>query len=561
MGKLDNKPDVELDAHIQNVLALVSGPARHRTILRVGIPTLIGLTILLLHEYSLEELVGKHWGEIINHLGIAFIVSGIVVFGYEWRSEQKHLMALTVKLSNVLDKSDRMAVRNGLANIAGPHGERFARSFLSLADSIARFGSAWTAQSYREFLAHYLEELTDKAAGLAEMSQKLEGKTVVAGSEYRLLMPNAAKLIDVLVMETTHALSERRGKYYAVSDASTWDNLTEFRWAFHESLVKVPTKRIFVLGRDSDQTLSPKRVHDILREHFQDARKSNGQYEMKVTSSDEYHHLPAIPELSGAEHFGIWAPESLTPIAVFAIDANLSNFRIAPASPEVINGFRTLWDHLDDLSERFFGESGVPIGEVILQDYLLAYRVKRLGHAAYYRGVSKMALWRDGGMKKFFAASSDAIRTKNLNVKRIFVLDTPVQTKDRYVLDVIRSHARVEKESTLYEWRICLSSELPRNLQPPGIAMFEDSDGRGHELREIAISAAPGARPQNDGKPDIKPPEVDAKPQTFLERQRAFDDFWESIADRQARIARLFRGHADEVLDIIRDPDAKPPRS
>jgi len=560
---MEKRESAKLDAHVENALILVSGPAKHRAILRVGIPTLIGVTILLLHEYGIEELVGKHWGAIINHLGIAFIVSGIVVFGYEWRSEQKHLMALTAKLSNVLDRSDRMAVRNGLANIAGPHGERFAESFLSLADSIARFGSAWTAQSYREFLAHYLEELTDKAAGLADMSKKLERRTVGVGSEYRLLMPNAAKLIDVLVMETTRALSKRPGKYYAVSDASTWDNLTEFRSAFGESLAKVPTKRIFVLGRESDQVMSPKRVHDILREHFEQVRKSNGQYEMKVTSDDEYRHLPAIPELSSAVHFGIWAPEDRQPIAVFAIDANLSNFRIAPASPEMINGFRTLWWHLDDLSEeRFLGEaSKVPIGEAILQDYLLAYRVKRLGHGAHYRGVSKMAMWRDGGMKKFFAASCDAIKTKELYVKRIFVLDAPVQPRDPYVLDVIRSHAKVEKETTLYQWRICLSSELPKDLQPPGIAMFEDSDGKGQELREVALSAAPADRPDTHAKRNIRPPEVDAKPQTFVARQRAFDDFWDSLADRNTRIALLFRGHAEEVLGIIANPDAEPPRT
>ena len=556
MEKLESaKPD----AHIEPALVLVPGPAKHRAYLRVGIPTAIGLAILMFHSSIEAQLANPHWAEIINHLGIAFLVSGIVVFGYEWRSEQKNLMALTAKLSNVLDKSDRMAVRNALVNIAGPHGYRFSESFLTLAESIARLGDEWTAQSYREFLAHYLEELADKASGLADMNQRLRRKTVAAGSEYRLLMPNAAKLIDVLVMETTHALTKHPGKYYAVSDASTWDNLTAFSSASSESLVKVPTKRIFVLGRDSDLSLDPKRVHDILREHFKQARESNGNYEMKITSDDEYRHMPAIPELSGAVHFGIWAPHDLPPIAVFAIDANLSNFRIAPATQEMINGFRTMWARLDDLSGRLLGESKVPVGEAILQDYLLAYRVKRLGHGARYRGVSKMAVWRDGGMKKFFAASCDAIRKKELNVKRIFVLDAPEQPRDRYVLDVIRSHARVEKETKLYQWRICLSEKLPDALKPPGIAMFADSDGRGHELREIAITAAPDDQPQSDATRSIKPPEVDARPQTFLDRQRAFDDFWETLADREALIRLLFRGHAEEVLRIIANPDADLP--
>jgi hypothetical protein len=538
----------KLDAHIRNAVILVAGPAKHRAYLRVGVPIAIGFAIVFFHKFIDAKLV-PHWAEVVNHLGIAFLVSGIVVFGYEWRSEQKNLMALTAKLSNLLDKTDRMAVQSSLANIAGEDGYRFGKYFLSLADSIARLSKAWTGPSYRAFLAHYLEELTDKAAGLADMSEKLQRKAIVVGSEFRLLMPDASKLIDVLVETTMRELLRHKGEYYAVSDASTWARLTAFGSAHREAWEsgRVQMKRIFVLGRDSDLTIDPKVVHDILNSHFEQARTAGNHYEMKVTSEDEYQHLRAIPELNGAVHFGIWVPEREAPIAVFAIDDNFSNFRIAPAPPEMIHGFDSMWARLDDLSgKQHLGEmSKVPIGDAILTDYLLAYRVKRLGHGAHYRGISKMAMWRDGGMKRFFETSRDAIRTKELHVKRIFVLDKPEDRKDRHVLEVIRAHAQVEAETmqkNLYQWRICLRKDLPPELKPSGIAMFEDDGDTGHVLSEVAVSAVADT-----------PAQVDAKPQTYANRKRAFDDFWDTL-DRETAILMLFRTCSDEVLEIIANP-------
>jgi hypothetical protein len=491
-----------------------------------------------------------HWSEIITHLGIAFVVSGIVVFGYEWGSEHKKTAALTATLLNllrdnvdkILEASDRAAVENALKKLAGADGAEFAPHFLSLADAIAGLGrGGWTSKSYLKFLKHYLKELTDKAVGLAEMSEKLQSNEPVYGSEYHLLMPDAMKLIDVLVEATMRELSEYGGKYYAVSDTSTWNNLSAFREAQMASLQRVQTKRIFVLGRGSDQAISPTRVNDILNEHFQQSRVPANLYEMKITSQDEYRRV-RIPDLTDAVHFGIWAPKDRSPIAVMAIDDNLSNFRVAPVSPEQINAFLTLWSRLDDLTDEPLGRmSNVRVGDAILQDHMLAYRVKRMGQGAHYRGVSKMAMWSDGGLKHFFEASIEAIGRKEIRVKRIFVFDKPENCDNRHMLDIIRVHTAVAAETTHYEWRVCLSKHLPEELKPAGIAIFEDdSHDGGQLLSEVAVGPAGADSPSR----------VETQPRTFATRVRIFDDFWETLKPEES-IRSVFPKDYEKVLDIV----------
>lgn len=552
---MEKQESGKLDVHVEKALVLERGAAAHRAYLRVAIPTLIGFSILARHMVfpDLAKIEGLHWGEIITHIGIAFVVSGIVVFGYEWRSEQKNLAALTATLSNLLDThvdrvlkaSDQTAVSNALCNLAGKEqGERFATHFLSLVQSIARLRRGWTSKSYLGFLAHYLQELTDKAAGLADMSERLERNAGVGGMEYRLLMPDAPKLVDVLVEATMRELSNLGGEYYAVSDASTWDKLNAFSKAEVESLTRIHTRRIFVLGRAADKLIPPKRVHDILNSHFQQSRNLANRYEMKITSNTEYERLRSLaPELRDAEHFGIWAPKDKAPIAVLAIDDKLSNFRIVPAPPEMIMSFLSLWTNLDDLSDKPLGPvSKIPVGEAIFQDHLLAYRVSRMGTDGHYRGVSKMAMWRDGGLQRFFEATVSAIGGKEIQVQRIFVFDKPHDHNDRRVLDVIESHTRIDKTYPNHlHWRVCLRKDLPEELKPPGIAIFHDPHGDSQVLSEVALTAAADT-----------PPRVDSQPHTFETRMRAFDDFWATI-DHEKSIRLLFQGCSDEVFRIIRE--------
>jgi len=543
--------DARLEVHVEKTLVLMPGASKDHWVLRAFIPTVIGLLIIARHDLwpALEPREG-HWSQIITHLGIAFLVSGIVVFGYEWGSDHKKTSALTASLLNllntnvaqVLKASDRTAIKNALKNLAGAEGESFAPHFLSLAESIASLGrGGWTSKSYLRFLDHYLKELTDKAAGLAEMSDKLQSNAPVYGSEYRLLMPDAPKLIDVLVEATMRELSERGGEYYAVSDASTWDRLNAFSKAHVASLARVHTRRIFVLGRDSDQGISPARINDILSSHFQQSRVAANRYEMKIMSQAEYRRV-RILELSEAVHFGIWAPTDKTPIAVLAIDDKLSNFRLAPVPPEQIIAFLTLWNRLDDLSAEPLGPaSKVPVGEAVIQDYMLAYRVRCMGQSTRYRGVSTMAMWSDGALKRFLEASKDAINRKEIWVKRIFVFDKPEDCENRRVLDVIRAHAALAAETRHYEWRVCLRKNLPAELTPPGIAIFEgDSDSAGQLLSEVAVGSA-GAD---------SPPRVESQPRTFDTRVRIFDDFWETLKVKES-IQSVFGKHSDKVLKII----------
>jgi len=552
MSKIDTgAKDSKLAVRVKEALVLVPGAAKDLWWLRASIPTLIGVLIIARQDLwpGLKVHEGR-WTEIITHLGIAFVVSGIVVFGYEWGSDHKKNVALTTTLLNllnthvtqILEASDRIAVQNALKSLAGEEGDAFAPHFLSLADSIARLGhDGWTSTSYLRFLEHYLKELTDKAAGLAEMSEKVQSNAPVYGSEYRLLMPDAPKLVDVLVEATMRELSDQGGEYYAVSDASTWDKLSAFRKAQEASLKRIHARRIFVLGRDSDKTISPARVNDILNIHFQQSRVPANRYEMKITSQDEYRRL-RIPDLTDAVHFGIWAPTDKAPIAVLAIDDNLSNFRLAPVPPEQIIAFETLWNRLDDLTEAPLGLlSKVPVGEAIIQDHMLAYRVRRMGQGTRYRGVSKMAMWSDGGLTRFFKASIEAINRKEIWIKRIFVFDEPEDSDNRRVLDVIRAHTTAAAETTRYEWRVCLGKDLPEELKPPGIAIFEgDSDDGGQLLSEVAVGPS-GAN---------SPARVESQPRTFETRVRIFDDFWETLKFEES-IRSVFGKYSDKVFEIV----------
>lgn len=92
----EDAEDETLALHVEKRLVLTPGPAKEQWGLRASIPTLIGLLIIARHDLwpALIDHEG-HWTEIITHLGIAFVVSGIVVFGYEWGSDHKKTAALT----------------------------------------------------------------------------------------------------------------------------------------------------------------------------------------------------------------------------------------------------------------------------------------------------------------------------------------------------------------------------------------------------------------------------------------------------------------------------------
>lgn len=541
-------------SHVERLPVLVSGASQDRTVRRALLALLIGGIIVFRHHlpviHELFARLDRYYAEPINHVGIAFLISAIVTFAYEWGSEAKKSAALTAELVNVLDAhiesvldaSDREAIQTAMKRLSRDDENILAPQFLKFADAVGRLAQGdWAAPAYLAFIRQYHKELTEKARLLADMSDALRDDPGATGAEFRVPMPNAVTLADTIVKSTLEELKARGGRYDAVSDAATWKSLTNYSNMHTSSFERVETRRIFVLGLTPDDHIPPGYVTGVVHEHFTKARESKGRYSIKITTKEEYQHRRHIPELTDSMNFGIFIPDQGAAIAFLVIDEQLSNFRITAAPSEMLLGYEDLWREFDDLKEAPIRDGQtMTVGEGILQDYLLAYRIRRMPHGTLYRGLSLAWSWLEAVFERFTEASEQVI--PHLKIRRIFVFE-PQDAKDQRILGVIAKHSDfAAKSHGHYEWRVCMRTDLSK-LEPnldlkPGLAIFEggsEQDG-GQLMNEVAVGSS----------------DFDQRPRTFQIYSRLFDQFWSTL-EFESSIRNVFGDRADEVLRLAEE--------
>src|ERR1041385_29235 len=139
------------------------------------ITTGLGLFFIFDGEYFLQG----HVQGIFIHIGGAFLVSAIVVFGYEWASKEKETALLQVQLLNILsglsdhilEASADKAIGNAMQMLANDHASKFTRQFSEFALALGRIGQGgWARRAYMTFIEKFHHDLTEKAKILANLS-------------------------------------------------------------------------------------------------------------------------------------------------------------------------------------------------------------------------------------------------------------------------------------------------------------------------------------------------------------------------------------------------------
>lgn len=516
-----------------------------------------GLLLLLRHHFvGVDDILlplGPTVNEILDHIGSALLVSATVICMYEWGSEAKHSVDLAANLANVLQRhidtileaSSRESLANALRAIAGSRADAFAVHLRQLADALRDLSAdQWVASVYAEFVRWNLERLSTQAAGLANLSASLRADRN-ARTEYSLVQLEPSDIADVMLEQA--AINMGTGEYFAISDAFTWTKLTQFRRAQHAALDKgtITIKRIFILGKPSDADVGAAVVARLVYEHYAEAAKSNGCYEMKLVDEQEYRALGGR-KLLASHHFGVFKPKDghMPPLIFQAIEPRLSAIRLAgPAeADEVTTEFLSLWHRLPELRERATDGGGdmTLSGAELIRDHLMAYRVKQLSHNGRYRGVSRLETWRERALEQFHAAARDAIVKHAVTVRRVFVAANVEEARDPDSIDILKLHAESSARlgGGVYEWKLCLYDDLPVTLRESvPFGLFADDPGSdGQMVKEVAKGDDPFV--------------FDSGPGIFRSLAQAFDSFWSTI-DRDQYLNSILGDKARDVIAVM----------
>jgi hypothetical protein len=501
----------------------------------------IGLALLIVSMKSLSRHPTAE--ELVKHIGGAFIVSAIVIFAYEWGSEVKRASNLAASLVNVLQRhvdeimeaDARRALANAVRNLAGDGSEGLSDQLEDFADALHRLAGPgdWAAAGYRAFINQYHKFITDNIKRLADVSLRVKKGDSGGGEPFRIIIPTAAEIADAMVNSTMRELANQGGRYFAVSDGSTWILLEEFKKTQSTAWTNVEMQRVFLLGRRADDHRDVAQIAEIISKHYENAKASNGKYEIRITNTEEYSHSP-IFTLSGAQHFGIFAPTGKTPLVFKVEDDQFSRFTVDVASDTMIHEFEKLWD--TDLQSL----QG-PDGGKIMRDYLLAYTMKRLPQDALYRAVSEPESWMGGALARFQQTSVEAMKQRNVRSERIFTFADPTTVDLDRVAEVLRQHYKlVHGIGERYSFRVSLRNTWPMEMQ-----------------RHIPLGLFATTR---EGVPDEVVHEMSQKDEPYVVKLTAesyrrfsdtFDKTWLDLKGLTESIHAVFLDRASKLLELV----------
>jgi hypothetical protein len=418
--------------------------------------------------------------EIVVHLGGAFIVAGIVAFGLEWGREVRHVRTLTAMLVNMLwkykndiiDAPLKDSIKNGMLALMHDNEQQIAeqspRFGAHVGELVSRGG--WASEAFRTFLREFHTQMTERAGHLATIGGSLARGTYEAAADERVDMPDAITLADVLVANIVSELLKHQNRQDAeclnVSDMYTWTTLSRLRGIQKDAAMRIKLKRVFVLGLSSDQHVTAEEAYNILSEHFSWTVSSN--YEMRLMLLENYQQLPLF-ELNEAKHFGIFKPSRAVgrPVAVLVRDEGISKMRLVAAPEAMLSEFEMLWSRAEqvnappDLSSSNTHVAGpVPrASDVVINDFILAYFIRRMPNDGDYKGISTLSGWIEGRYLVFGRAARKSFARKGVHAKRVFVLDVPLDSD--HVVEFLRQQEKQRRDTASnYEWRLCNSTDL-----------------------------------------------------------------------------------------------------
>jgi hypothetical protein len=478
--------------------------------LQVLIFTTIGIALIIVADLRL----GGDWKEVLVHLGGAFVVAGIVAFGFEWGREVRHVQTLTALLvnmlweikHNVLSAPVRDSVRDGMFILMNKRkSERdLAGQFPQLGAHIGQLASngGWARNAYIAYLHSSQTQLTIRAAQLAKMTESSPSDFKDSITDVRIDMPDTVVLADVLVEGAMQELLKQSrdkddAEYLAVSDISTWMKFDRLSKTQKHAAKEITIKRIFVLGLESDRQLPAEKVYEVIADHY--CATKNSKYEVRLMMLDQYRSVPLL-ELAEAKHFGIFKPPADVglPIAVVARDDGISKLRVTTAPDAMLREFEALWCRAEKL--QLDAQSNTQSQDLrrhgdVIDDFLMAYFVRRMPRDGHYRGISHFSKWLAGSYKIFFKASQDSFLRKGVRAQRIFILDDDWKSDTERMIELLSQHESLRKKTdSRYQWRLCKSEDVKGEIAKEVPVGFFDSASDEDPLKVIIDRAQPTRR-------------------------------------------------------------------
>jgi hypothetical protein len=426
--------------------------------------------------------------------------------------------------TKILGAATRESVRNGMMQLMNDDTQGFAEQFPQLGEHIGhlRLSGGLPGDACIAYLQAFQSQLTMRAA---ELSRLTLNSPFAPNLDVRIDLPDTMVLVDALVSRLMEGILREPGKaeYVAVSDISTWLNLPRLAGMHKNAIKDVRTRRVFVLGLNSDRHLSADRIHQILEDHIQSAIGS--KYEMRLLMLDDYPRAGLL-ELSEAKHFGIFFPQEHQAIALIARDDGISRLRLVTAHDEMRNEFDAIWLNAESVTatpqdaETNAGARGQRSSDIILDDYLMAYFISRPVGDIDYHGISYMSSWLRNDYRVFFKASQKALLRDGARAKRIFVMEG-IGEKDSRVQAVIEQHAQLSKRTGgNYEFGFCPTFNEQAFPDKIPIGFLKSADP--NEPNKIIVDRA---QPRS-----FKPASDDQNQQLVA----AFDELWNKYCRKPA---------------------------
>lgn len=305
----------------------------------LGVLSGIGLVVLQ-HDWKWLNRDHVTTALIVEHLGLAFIVSSIAVFGYEWRSYAKKAFDLTEELVKLRQVEGIEAIDRGLEVVFGGEehelGENVRKVFSSLKKVIVAIqdlntNKSWASQQYIGFVSDLLDTAQLNAVNLSDLEKK-----EVSWKDF-IVPVTASRLAGRLLTQYMMALGAG-DLYEVISDFTSWQDaqLDEFHNIATKKAVAngAEVVRVFNLLSVGSETISESQIRETLTKHLNDAKQWPGAkgYKVKVFGPAEYAVLhkkfpQADRRVLMESHFGVFKHRNEI-VCVMVKLANLSKMQL-----------------------------------------------------------------------------------------------------------------------------------------------------------------------------------------------------------------------------------------
>jgi hypothetical protein len=247
-----------------------------------------------------------------EHLGVAFFVAAIAVFGYEWKSHSKDLLATTIELKEVLKAQYKSGAERCITGMfAGDDLFRLAlRSNLIAAINASSEVVAEDVWN-RDLAVGMIEALLGCATAGAN---KFKDTKVSEEHGFLIELPQPAQLVDKML--TTQMKKVGAGGTYVVISDYTSFQLKQLKDSFDETRACVgrggKVSRLFFCYRH-DRGLPAVEIERIAREHWELACELPGGYDVRFAKLTldgvEPAHEGVFTSATGSVSFTILKPD------------------------------------------------------------------------------------------------------------------------------------------------------------------------------------------------------------------------------------------------------------